>query len=57
MEVKSKIVWKAKEGSRSVELRYRSIGIHRRGRVVAYGSELKIQTSLMLMSLRNLINQ
>lgn len=29
MEVKSKIVWKAKEGSRSVELRYRSIGIHK----------------------------
>lgn len=57
MEVKSKIVWEAKEGSRSVELRYRSIDIHRRGRVVAYGSELKIQTSFMLMSLRNLINQ
>lgn len=54
MEVKSKRVWKAKEGSRSVELRYRSIAVHKERQSGSIRLGAKKQTlSFMIMSLHN----
>lgn len=54
MEVKSKIVWKAKGGIRSVGLRDRSIAVHKERQSGSIRLRAKKQTlSFMIMSLHN----